>query len=140
MASRFSQKDLAAILDKGLLQTHSEQRQRIIELERSNAILHTVEDKLSTIEDEMEVLKAELEEKTRLIDGLQKKLGEEREKRRGMGKGVMVWRERCEIYDKRWALIKRLVLEDDDEEEPGEPTDQVKTRASTSRVSPLTSH
>lgn len=101
-------------MDKGLLQTHSEQKQRISELERSNAILHTVEDRLSALEDEMEVVKSELAEKTLLVETLQKKLGEEREKRRGMGKGVTQWKERCEAYEKRWLKLKMLV---DDEPE-----------------------
>jgi chromosome segregation ATPase len=112
MPPRLSQRDLEAILDKGLLQTHSEQKQRITELERSNAILHTVEDRLSALEDEMEVVKSQLAEKTLLVDTLQKKLGEEREKRRGMGKGVTQWKERCEAYEKRWLRLRMLVDEE----------------------------
>ena len=54
--------ELSTFLNKGVLQTNSEYKLKIVELERENAVLRVAESRLSRTEDRLEILEKRLRE------------------------------------------------------------------------------
>jgi chromosome segregation ATPase len=65
VASLRSELELSAFLNKGVLQTNSELKLRIVELEQENAALRTAESRLARTEDKLEAAERRLEKRER---------------------------------------------------------------------------
>ncbi|WVF73059.1 hypothetical protein IAT40_007877 [Kwoniella sp. CBS 6097] len=102
LSSTTHELELATFLNKGILQTNTEYKLRIAELESENVILQKAESRLSQTEDKLE----EVENKLRAI--LAEKGDWQVERERDLEEKDMLIRERDEWKESYWALRQRL--------------------------------
>jgi len=88
-----SELELSTFLNKGVLQTNSELKLRIVELERENDVLRTAESRLAQTEDELEVCERRLKERE---EELLEEVEREREEREKAEDERDAWRGRVE--------------------------------------------
>ncbi|KAK8853180.1 hypothetical protein IAR55_003882 [Kwoniella newhampshirensis] len=94
--------ELATFLNKGILQTNTEYKLRIAELESENIILRKAESRLAKTEDQLELFEKRLEELEAEKEGWQEDMDEEIRRREGLE------RERDEWEARYWSLRDRL--------------------------------
>ena len=97
-----SELELSTFLNKGVLQTNSEYKIRIVELERENAVLRIAESRLARTEDRLEAAEKRLRE----MDKAEREWEEEMQKELGLREVVEresdVWREKYERLKEGW--------------------------------------
>jgi len=94
-----SELELSTFLNKGVLQTNSEYKLRIVELERENAVLRVAESRLARTEDRLEAVEKKLEgerEGRRVVEGEREEL-----------------RERLARAERRLEAIGKLAIRED---------------------------
>ncbi|ORY33480.1 hypothetical protein BCR39DRAFT_303308 [Naematelia encephala] len=101
VSSLKSELELSAFLNKGVLQTNSENKLRIAELQRENAVLRTAEARLSRTEDALETARAQLARHEASIQDLEDELKGEASAR------SVIERERDEWRNKFKRVLER---------------------------------
>lgn len=104
VASLRSELELSAFLNKGVLQTNSELKLRIVELEQENAALRTAESRLARTEDKLEAAERRMEKREREWEIAQRQWEERLQRESELREGLEV--ERDEIRDEmeKWRF------------------------------------
>jgi len=106
-----SELELSTFLNKGILQSNSEYKLRITELERENAVLRAAERRLTATEDALESADKRCRELGKEVGMLERELDREREGRKRWEKGEEAWRGRWEGLKGVWGALSQGVEE-----------------------------
>ncbi len=104
-----SELELSTFLNKGVLQSNSEYKLRIVELERENSVLRVAESRLARTEDRLEVAEKRVEKEVRERMRVE-------EDNVGLRGEIEVLKERVERMDgleRKFEAIRRLVVVED---------------------------
>jgi chromosome segregation ATPase len=105
--------ELSSFLNKGVLQTNTEHKLRIAELEAENEILRSTESKLAAAEDELEDTRLSIQELRRdMVEGRKRKddelVGLKRDKKRMEGEWRRVEGDLKALVERSWKLEEEL--------------------------------
>lgn len=100
-----SELELSTFLNKGVLQTNSEYKLRIVELERENTVLRVAESRLSRTEDR--------------LDAAEKRVEKEEGERRRVEEESESWKRRWERLNRKLEGIRAMVVMEESEGELG---------------------
>lgn len=113
-----SELELSTFLNKGVLQTNSEYKLRIVELERENAVLRVAESRLARTEDRLEAAEQRAEKEGRERTRLEEEREEWRKQRDLSGWQAKSWRGALERANSKLEGIGRLSVPEEVKEGP----------------------
>ena len=107
ISSLHSELELSTFLNKGILQANQEQKIRIVELERENAVLRVAESTLARTEDALEVAEKALRERDEERTDWEEEVNKEENEREKAEKERDMWKFRYEKMKDGWQVLQK---------------------------------